>query len=92
MELYQGMGNKKELQVMKKRINYFDILQVNSQISKLAIYLIDEYNLSHGLTIPDAIIGASAIIQEIELYTYNIKDFKFGIFRSKDIGVPCLSR
>lgn len=77
MELYQGMGNKKELQAMKKKIKYYDVLQVDDQISERAIELIDQYNLSHGLTIPDAIIGASAVIHSIELFTYNIKDFKF---------------
>ncbi len=77
MELYQGMGNKKELQVMKKKIKYYDVLQVNAKISKHAIQLIDQYNLSHGLTIADAIIGASAVICDIELFTYNTKDFRF---------------
>ncbi len=58
MELYQGMGNKGELQVMKKKIKYYDVLQIDTLISERAIELIDQYNLSHGLTIPDAIIGA----------------------------------
>ena len=77
MELYQGMGNKKELQAMKKRIKYYDVIQVDDRISELAVSLIDKFNLSHGLNIPDAIIGASAVIHGIELFTYNTKDFRF---------------
>ncbi len=77
MELYQGMGNKAELGQMKKKLHYYDIVHVDSSISKIAIGLIENFNLSHGLQIPDAIIGATAIVYNIPLYTYNIKDFNF---------------
>lgn len=77
MELYQGMGNKKELQEMKKKIKYYDVIEVDAEISKLATQLIDQFNLSHGLLIPDAIIAASAVVHQIELFTYNVKDFQF---------------
>lgn len=77
MELYQGMENKAELGQMKKKLHYYDIVHVDSSISKIAIELIENFNLSHGLQIPDAIIGASAIVYNIPLYTYNIKDFNF---------------
>lgn len=77
MELYQGMGNKAELARMKKAMRYYDAVQIDNDISEMAIELIEKFNLSHGLLIPDAIIGATAIIYEIPLYTYNIKDFKF---------------
>jgi predicted nucleic acid-binding protein len=77
MEFYQGMGNKTELARMKKAMRYYDVVQIDNAISEIAIELIEKFNLSHGLQIPDAIIGATAIIYEIPLYTYNIKDFKF---------------
>lgn len=62
---------------MKKRIMYYDVLQVDSKISTLATEFIEKYSLSHGLKIPDAIIGASAVSYGIELFTYNLKDFRF---------------
>ena len=77
MELYQGMGNKAELAHMKKKLRFYDIAHVDSSISKMAIELIESFNLSHSLQIPDAIIGATAIVYDIPLYTYNIKDFNF---------------
>ena len=46
-------------------------------ISKRAIQLVDQFNLSHGLLIPDAIIAATAVVHRIELFTYNVKDFQF---------------
>ena len=35
------------------------------------------FRLSHGLKIPDALIGAMAITHALELYTYNQKDFRY---------------
>ena len=35
----------------------------------------ENFRLSHNLQIPDAIIGATAVIHQIPFYTYNTKDF-----------------
>ena len=77
MELFQGMGNKNELSQMKKRIKFYDVVQIDNAISEKAIEFIETYNLSHGLQIPDAIIGATAVVYQIQLYTYNVRDFDF---------------
>ena len=77
MELLQGMGNKSEMNTMKKRIKYFDVFEITPVISRLARKYIEKYKLSHGLAIPDAIIAATAVITQSELYTYNLKDFSF---------------
>lgn len=77
MELLQGMGNKTELSQMKKKIRYYDVIHLDDKISSKAIELIEKYKLSHNLQIPDAIIGATAIVHRIELFTYNKKDFEF---------------
>ena len=77
MELYQGMGNKSELAQMKSKIRYYDVVDFDESVSKLAQNLIEEFSLSHGLKIPDAIIGATAVCYQIELFTYNLKDFRF---------------
>lgn len=69
MELYQGMGNKKELKTMINNVKYFDVIQIDEKISIKAIELIRDYKLSHGLEIPDAIIAATAIVYDIVLYT-----------------------
>ena len=77
MELFQGMRNKKELELMKTRIKYYDKVEIDSRVSILATGLIETFALSHGLQIPDAIIGATAITHEIEIFTYNLKDFQY---------------
>jgi len=77
MELYQGMGNKIELARMKRKIRYYDVIEIDNATSRLATTLIENFKLSNGLQIPDAIIGATAVIHQIPFYTYNIKDFDF---------------
>lgn len=77
MELFQGMGNKNELAQMKKKIQFYDVVQIDNAISEKAIELIENFKLSHGLQIPDAIIGATAVVYQIPLYTYNLRDFEF---------------
>jgi len=77
MELYQGMGNKVELAQMKRKIRYFDVVDIDIATSKLAANLVENYKLSHDLQIPDAIIAATSVIHQIPLYTYNVKDFAF---------------
>ncbi len=56
MELYQRMSNKPELARLKKRIKYYDVIEIDA--SRLASQFIEKFKLSHGLQIPDAIIGA----------------------------------
>ena len=77
MELYQGMGNKTELNQMKKKIKNYSILHFNTEVSRLAIEYIHKFRLSHNLQIPDAIIAASAVTFQLPLFTYNLKDFSY---------------
>ena len=37
----------------------------------------ETYSLSHRLSLPDALIAAMALEHDLELYTLNIKDFRF---------------
>ncbi|MBI4648497.1 MAG: type II toxin-antitoxin system VapC family toxin [Bacteroidia bacterium] len=77
MELLKGAGDKKELLEMKKKIVNYAILHFNEKVSGISVELVQNYHLSHGLKIPDAIIAASSIAFELPLFTYNLKDFKY---------------
>ena len=77
MELVQGTRNNSETIRLKKKLKAYHIIHFNEITSKLAIGLIEQYRLSHGLLIPDAIIAATAITFNLKLFTYNLKDFKF---------------
>lgn len=77
MELYRGMQNKRELNQMQKKLNAYNIIHYNEEVSETAIRLVLDYRLSHDLKIPDAIIGAMSIVYKLPLFTYNLKDFRF---------------
>ncbi len=77
MELYFGAFNKRELAKIKSRMGNLETLILDRSITNAAINLIEQYSKSHGLQIPDALIAATAICHDMELLTYNIKDFKF---------------
>ena len=76
-ELLFGARNKEELKILKKDIDKLTCIPINSQIYNLSVRLVDKYSLSHKLSLPDALIAATAIVYGIELFTLNLKDFKF---------------
>ncbi|MDB9313348.1 type II toxin-antitoxin system VapC family toxin [Spirulina sp. CS-785/01] len=77
MELIVGCRNKAELQHLNQFLNQFYRLNLNEVISKTAIQLIQTYNLSHNLLIPDALIAATVISENIALLSKNQKDYRF---------------
>ncbi len=77
MELIVGCRNKIELQQLKRFFRRFQILQITSQISENTADLLEQYRLSHGLLIPDALIAATAIENDSNFITKNQKDFRF---------------
>jgi tRNA(fMet)-specific endonuclease VapC len=76
-ELLFGARNKKEIKAIRKDIDSLVVLPIDSNISKLAVELVEKYSLSHKLSLPDALIAATALCHDIELCTLNKKDFKF---------------
>ena len=77
MELIAGIENKAELRSLKNNIDLFTTLHLNQQITLIALELMETYKLSHGLEIPDALIAATSLYTGFDVYTYNLKDFKF---------------
>ncbi len=77
MELLQGARDKKELREIEKKLHSFRLLDMQQVILDCATDYVRCYRLSHGLFLPDAIIGATAIYYQMPLFTYNRKDFKF---------------
>ena len=76
-ELIFGAFNKVELSKIRKALNAIQVIHVNEAISVKSLELIDRYSLSHKLTIPDSLIAATTLIYDLQLYTLNLKDFRF---------------
>ena len=77
LELIVGCRNKTELNDLEKFFRRFQILKINDQISDLAVDLIKQYFLSHGLLIADGLIAATAIFYSEEFITKNQRDYRF---------------
>ncbi len=77
MELLMGAGNKSEEKIIKRNLNRFNLALINNDITIEAIDLFRNYRLSHGLAIPDCFIAATAKIMQLQLFTYNVKDYRF---------------
>ena len=79
MEVCQGLKNKEEALQWKSFLSEinFKLLPIDEAISNKAMYLMEEFCLSHGLTIPDAFIAATANVHGLPLITGNVKDYKF---------------
>ena len=76
-ELYYGAINKTELIQIQKQLNLFQNFPTDQDISSQFIQLMAQYSLSHKLAIPDALIAATALVHNLNLYTLNTKDFRF---------------
>jgi len=76
-ELFFGARDKIDLFNIKKSIKDFHILSILPEISRIAVDFVENYCLSQKLNLPDALIAATAIYHNMELFTLNIKDFKF---------------
>jgi predicted nucleic acid-binding protein len=79
MELVQGMESKRELKLLQKylRKRTVEIIQINETISTRAMFLVEDYFLSHSLELSDAIIAAASLERQEEILTANDKHYKF---------------
>jgi predicted nucleic acid-binding protein len=79
MELIRGMKNKREFKLLQKTLIKWsvEIIQINNNISTRAMFLVEDYHLSHALELEDAIIAATTLENQEVLLTANEKHYKF---------------
>jgi predicted nucleic acid-binding protein len=76
-ELFYGAANKVELKKIRSDLNKIPVYPVDAVISQMAVSLVEQFCLSHKTDLPDALIAATAVLNNMELYTLNVKDFIF---------------
>lgn len=76
-ELIYGAINKHELKRINEDIDYLHVLHIDQEIGELMLQLLNQYSLSHNLSLPDGLIAATSIVKKMPLYTLNKKDFKY---------------
>jgi predicted nucleic acid-binding protein len=76
-ELFYGAKDKNELNRLKKHLSHLNPITLDKEITSKFLELLERYALSHKLSVPDALIAATALAQNLSLYTLNLKDFRF---------------
>ncbi len=76
-ELFYGARDKAELVKIQKHLALMKQIQLDEDISNRFLNLLDEYALSHRLSVPDALIAATALSQDIPIFTLNLRDFRY---------------
>jgi predicted nucleic acid-binding protein len=79
MELVQGMKSRQELKLLQKYLRKWTVetIQINENISTHAMFLVEDYFLSHSLELSDAIIASTSLERQEEILTANDKHYKF---------------
>ncbi len=74
-ELYQGIRNKKERELLDLFVSELRVFSITGDIAIKAGLLKSEYGKSHSSGLADCIIAATAMSQGMKLATLNIKHF-----------------
>ncbi len=74
-EIYFGM-RKRETAVTKDLIRKFNLFHLNKEISTLFTRFMLGYH-EKGIGVPDALIAATSVCSNVELFTLNRKDYDF---------------
>ena len=79
MELIQGIQNKNDLGILQRQLKKWEteIVQVNKTISTYAMFLVENYYLSHSMKLTDAMIAATVMETNETLLTANDRHYKF---------------
>lgn len=79
LELIVGTSTKVQMSKTLKLLKTLEItiLPINEDISKIASNIFRVYYHSHGISIEDTLIAATALFQKEELVTKNLKHFQF---------------
>ncbi|MFN4255517.1 MAG: type II toxin-antitoxin system VapC family toxin [Saprospiraceae bacterium] len=74
-EIYFGM-RKREAAKTKELLRKFNVLHLDKEVSMLFIQFMLGYH-ERGIAVPDALIAASTVRNNVELFTLNRSDFEF---------------
>ncbi len=74
-ELYAGVKGEAEEAALDNFISLFPIVSVSAKIAKIGGFYKREYGKSHGIGIADALIAATAQVENAKLKTLNRKHY-----------------
>lgn len=74
-ELYAGVKGDAEQETLEDFLSLFRIVPVDAEIAKTGGLYKRDYGKSHGVGLADAILAATADLEDAELKTLNIKHY-----------------
>jgi len=77
IELIQGSKSNTEIKTIEKHLANYLFIPVDERTSDEALSLIRTYSNNSGLLLADAFIAATCLVNNLELLTFNQRDFKF---------------
>ena len=69
--------NKKELNQIKRDLKNLTVLDIERKTCNVFLDIMGKYVLSYKLALPDGFIAATALANDVELYTLNVRDYRF---------------
>jgi predicted nucleic acid-binding protein len=76
MELVIGARDKADLERIHRFLGSFSVVWPEAAEFAHAYQLLGRYRLASGLSIPDCLIAAMALLRSARLYTFNLKHFQ----------------
>ena len=77
-ELYAGARGAKddpEQTVLENLLSLFRVVPINNEIARLGGLYRRDYGPSHGISLPDALVAATAFLERAELKTLNVRHY-----------------
>ena len=74
-ELYAGVKEDAEQDTLQEFVSLFRVVPVSAEIGKIGGLYKRDYGKSHGVGLADAILAATAEIENAELKTLNIRHY-----------------
>lgn len=79
MELVQGLRDKKEMRALHEfmRVRGVSLIHLSQEISQRAVFFMEQFSMSKGLRMADALVAATAACENLTLLTANTKHYAF---------------
>ncbi len=77
LELLFGLKTKRRVIDLKKQVRAYHLIHISEAISVKAIEIVSTYTTMASIKTADTLIAATALINNLKLYTDNVSDFDF---------------